>query len=271
MLGEREHRGETRQQPIIARCAQRCELAQLRRALAVVAHRLSDQRLFALAEPGQPGGEDEVAGVLVVIVVVDRHADVVEHAGGPQQLGGVDIRRRRRANLDQPAPKPTGKVCDVLWVREVSLVLARKVPDRRLADVGKQRWIAGPTVLAALQIGAEEDALAQAGLGDLQLRGAGHIHCCANRYSAREDDARALRLDPGDLCTRAGGVSRELLRQLTEHVALERIALNTERRASGRVLGGRREVAYGAADPDQLAAQLLEPACLFQLSERVRA
>ena len=37
-------------------------------------------------KPGQAAVEDQIARVLVVVVVVDRHADVVQHARRPQQL-----------------------------------------------------------------------------------------------------------------------------------------------------------------------------------------
>jgi len=52
----------------------------------VVAGGLADQRGLARGEAGQPGVQDQVARVLVVVVVVDGGADVVQDGRGPQQL-----------------------------------------------------------------------------------------------------------------------------------------------------------------------------------------
>ena len=64
----------------------RLELLEVRHALAVIARGLRDERDLARREARQAGVEDEIARVLVVVVVVDRHADVVQHARAPQQL-----------------------------------------------------------------------------------------------------------------------------------------------------------------------------------------
>src|SRR5271166_109019 len=57
-----------------------------RHPLAVIAGGLGDDRRLDRLEARQAAVEDQISGVLVVVVVVDRHADVVEHAGCPQQL-----------------------------------------------------------------------------------------------------------------------------------------------------------------------------------------
>ena len=86
LLGEPQEGGPAHQDVLVALADQRRQLAERRRALAVVAGQLRDQRHLAGAEARQAGVEDEVARVLVVVVVVDGDADVVQHRRGPQQL-----------------------------------------------------------------------------------------------------------------------------------------------------------------------------------------
>ena len=139
VLGEPQQRRQAHQEQLVAGLAQRRELAELGRPLAVVAHGLRDQRELALAEPGQAGGEDQVARVLVMVVVVDRHADVVQHPGRPQQLArrrgrGLAGRRRRASPAAGRRALRRGVQCT-----EIGLVLGREVAHARDADVVEQR------------------------------------------------------------------------------------------------------------------------------------
>ena len=97
VLGQPQDHRAAIEQPIIAGQRERLDLAQLRDPLAVVTADLADQRALAGIEARQLGALDQIPRVLVVVVIRDRHADVVEHRGGPQQLALAVSR------LEQPA------------------------------------------------------------------------------------------------------------------------------------------------------------------------
>ncbi len=86
VLGEAQQRRAAVQALGVALAEQRRHRPRHGHALAVVARGLRDDRRLDRREPRQAAVEDQVAGVLVVVVVVDRHADVVQHARRPQQL-----------------------------------------------------------------------------------------------------------------------------------------------------------------------------------------
>ena len=135
----------------------------VRRALAVVADDLRDQLDLARAVAGQAGLEDQVVRVLGVGVVADRHPDVVQQRGRPQQLALARL-RLDHALGDQRVVELQREPRDVVGVADVGVELQREVADRGDADVGEQRR------RAAQQPPAEEHALAQAGAGDLDRR-----------------------------------------------------------------------------------------------------
>ena len=93
VLGEPQQHRAADEQVLVAGPRQRRERAEVGVALAVVAHRLADQRDLALREAREPGAEDQVARVLVMVVVVDRHADVVEQRRGLEQLALLGVAR----------------------------------------------------------------------------------------------------------------------------------------------------------------------------------
>src|SRR5437588_4088025 len=86
VLGESQDDRAAGHHVLVPLTRERGHLAQLRRALAVVAADLRDQRAFAWVEPRKLGRHDQVARVLVVVVVGNRHPDVVEHRRRPQVL-----------------------------------------------------------------------------------------------------------------------------------------------------------------------------------------
>src|SRR5579864_2017774 len=86
VLSEPEDHRTAGNQVLVPGASEARHLAELRRSLAVVAADLGDQRTLPRVKAGKLGGDDQVARVLVVIVVGDGHPDVVEHAGGPQEL-----------------------------------------------------------------------------------------------------------------------------------------------------------------------------------------
>ena len=132
------------------------------RALAVVAGDLADQRGLARREAGQAGVEDQVARVLVVVVVVDGRADVVQHRRRPQQLAllgspGCSPAAASASHISS-ASRATCSVCaKSAWYWAARLRTdARRTSSNSGGSRREQRL--------------EEDALAQAGLGGLERR-----------------------------------------------------------------------------------------------------
>ena len=138
LLGDAQQRRAAGEQLLVALAPERRELAQPRLALAVVARGLADHRRLARREAGQAGVEDQVARVLVVVVVVDRRADVVEDRGGPEQLALVGP-PGVQPGVGQRVPHLERELGDVLGVRRLGVVLGGEVAHRRLAHVGQER------------------------------------------------------------------------------------------------------------------------------------
>ena len=130
------------------------ELAEARVALAVVAGGLADQRDSRGREARHAGVEDQVARVLVVVVVVDRDADVVQHRGRPQQLALLRV-AAVQAGRGERVPHLEREPGDVLGVREVGVVLGGEVAHGRR---GGRRSTSARVAEQRL----EEHALAQA-------------------------------------------------------------------------------------------------------------
>ena len=225
VLGEAQEDRHAVQALVVAVVRQGLELLEVRHALAVIAGRLRDERDLARREPRQAGVEDEVARVLVVVVVVDRHADVVQHARAPQELAlpavaGVQAGRGELVEERQGEPR------DVLGVGRVDVVARGEVEDRGAAHVVEQRR------LAVEQL-AEEDALAQAGLGDLDRLVAARFEHRLHDDRPGEDEVGAAVLDPLD--RRALGCRQrgELVDEVVELLAVDLKALHAERRLAG--------------------------------------
>ena len=156
----------------------------------------------------------------------------------------------------------------MLDVGEVGVVLRREVEHRFAADVLEQRRV------AALEQRGVEDALAQAGLGDLERVERAELHDGLDHEGAGEDQVAALGLDARHLAALRGAHVGEALDELVERLAREQEPLDAERGLVGRDLRRGREVAHGAADAGEsraVLACLVEPARRGQLVADVRA
>ena len=196
VLGEPEQDRQAVQARVVAVAGQRGELAEVRHALAVIARGLRDERDLAGVEARQSGVENEVPRVLVVVVVVDGHADVVQHAGAEEQLAlpavaGVQV------ELGELVEEGQGERGDVLGVLRADLVAGGEVRDARRAHVVEQRRVAG-------QVLAEEDALAQAGLGDRDRVELAVLEHGLHDDRAGQDEVGARVLDALDVAALVG-------------------------------------------------------------------
>ena len=220
-------------------------------ALAVIARHLADQRHLARGEARQPGVEDQVARVLVVVVVVDRHADVVQHRRRPQQLAlerVAGVQAGRRQLVEELEREPA--TCSV-WAGSAWYAPAR-LSTRRPADVLEQRRVARRRPPRRL----EEHALAQARLRRLDALEPAGLQHRLDHHGAREDQVRPRRLDARHLAALGGRQLRQALDQLVERLARHGVALHAVGRQARRALRGGGEVAHGAADPDEAPAAL---------------
>ena len=127
-------------------------------------------------------------------------------------------------------------------VAQVVLVAVRQVHHRRAAHVREERRVGGCEEVL------EEDALAEAGVGGLELVGADQVHQRGEHDGAAEDHVAAVGLDARHLPALLGRQLRELLDQFFERVSREQVALGVRLRQAGAALGGGGEVADSAAD-----------------------
>ena len=111
----------------------------------MVADDLGDQLDLARAVAGEAGLEDQVVRVLGVAVVADRHPDVVQQRGRPQQLALLGC-RLDHALSDQRVVELQREPRDVVGVADVGVELQREIADRGDADVGQQGRRAGSSL-----------------------------------------------------------------------------------------------------------------------------
>jgi len=83
LLGKADHPGEESQPLSVAVLLEVAQLRGIGVALAVIAGDQPDQHQLPRREAGQAGIKDQVVGVAMVVVVVDRGADVVQQTGRP--------------------------------------------------------------------------------------------------------------------------------------------------------------------------------------------
>ena len=138
----------------------------------------------------------------------------------------------------------------MLGVREVRVGRRGEVEHRRAPHVLEQRRV------HAVEQRLEEDALAQAGLGDLERLEAARLHhACTTSAPARIRSPRAALIPGTDARSEAGSSASRSI-SVVERLARDREALDAVGRQLGRELGGGGEVADRAADADQAPAAL---------------
>ncbi len=230
----------------VPRLEQRRHRPGCRHPLAVVARGLGDDRRLHRREPRQTAVEDQVARMLVVVVVVDRHPDVVQHARRPQQLA-LDRVAVVEPQLGELVEHPQRQLRHMPGVLRVDPVLRGEVQHAGAADVLEQRRI--PVGEQAL----EEDALAQTGLRRLEGLEPARLQHALHHHRSGEDQVRPRGLDPRDAGPLSRGQRREPVDELIQRVAIDQHALNAVGGQAGGALRGRRQVSHRAADPDQTA------------------
>ena len=161
----------------------------------MVAHGLADQRDLARLEAGQAGVEDEVARVLVVVVVVDGHADVVQQRRRPQQLALDRVARvePRGGELVEEAEREARRRARCAGCASGSMpycaarltTLARRTSSN--SGGSPPRWRSKNTPSR------------RPGLGDLERLEAAGLHHRLHDDRAGEDEVAARGLDARDL------------------------------------------------------------------------
>ena len=211
---------------------------------------LGDQRALARIEAGQLGADDQVTRVLVVIVVGDRHADVVEHRGRPQQLAlaGLGLEQAAASTSESYICSASRATCST-WAM-IGLVLHREVAHGGLAHIVEQRLLA---VEQRARRGTHRRAdrprspRCPSKSAELDHR--------LERDRGGEDDVAASGLDPGDRPALGDGQRGERVDELAHRLRGDHEALDADVGLVGRALGGGREVADRAADADEPRAR----------------
>ena len=200
-------------------------------------------------EPRQAAVEDQVAGVLVVVVVVDRHADVVQHAGRPQQfpLAGVALVQAERGQLVEHAQRQRRHV---LGVGRVDGVLAGEVEHARVADVLEHRRSPVAARGPPSRRSKKTPSRRPASVTSSDSKPPASSTPWTTIAPARIRSARAG-LIPGMLARSRAGSSASLRDQLLQRLALDHHPLDADRRQTGGPLRRRGEVADGAPEAHQ--------------------
>ena len=189
-----------------------------------------------------------------MVVVVDRHADVVQHARGPQKLALAAL-AAVQAEACQLVEHAQRERRHVARVGGIGLVVGGQVEHARAPHVLEQRR------LAPLQQALEEDPLAHARLGRLEARKAARAQHAGDDDRPRQDEVGAGGLDPRDARPLGGRQRGEALDQLRQDLGLDHHPPHAVGRQPRRALGGGGEVAHRAADPHQAPrARVVAPA-----------
>ena len=201
--------------------------------------------------------------MLVVVVVVDGHADVVQQRRGPQQLAlgrvaGVHAGRGSASQISS-ASRATCSACG-----EVGVVLRGEVAHGRRG--GRRRTAAGRRSRRSKKTPSRRPA----SVASSASKPPASITAAITSAPARIRSARAG-LMPGTSPRSAAGRSAKLLDQLVERVARDAVALDAERRQPGGELRRGREVAHRAADRRPAARRRPATAPTRALPRRARA
>ena len=228
---------------------------RLRHALAVIAGGLGDDRHLDRREARQAAVEDQVARVLVVVVVVDGHADVVQHAGRPQQLAlaGVAVVQPEPGELVEHAERERGDVARCARRRRCS---GPPGSARSRAAVLEQRARLAPR---ASRRSKNTPSRSPASVVSRPSKPPACSTPCTTTAPARIRSARAG-LMPGIAAALGGGQRGQPLHQLVERLALDHHPLHAVGRQPRGALRGGGEVAHGPADADQAPRRPAAPA-----------
>ncbi len=161
--------------------------------------------------------------MLVVVVVVELHADVVELTGGPQELA-LDRIRIDELQTDELIKHREPEVGDVLHVRGPSVVPVREVlyaaaahiVDEWLAGLPREQHLIGGHAARPGKLLREQDALAESVFRGFHSGCARGLDGGGDHHGAREDDVGARWLDPAEPRTILGGSAPHLLDELIE-------------------------------------------------------
>ena len=211
-----------------------------------------------------------------MVVVVDGHADVVQHARRPQQFA-LDPLAIVQSEARELVEHRQGERGDMVGVGRVGSILRGQVQHARATDVGEQRRVAvGRTGRHSLrehprtgrtgQQALEEDALAQPRLGDFEAVEATGDERSLHDDRPGEDQVRAHGLDSGHRASLRRGQRGQPLDEVLQRVAGDDHRLHAVGRQPFRPLHCGGEVADRPADAHQARAGAGQPLRLLQFA-----
>jgi hypothetical protein len=86
LVGQAQQQRAAAERIGVGSAGEAADAVQVRRALALVAHDLGDQRHLARPESGESGVEDHIAAVRGVPIIADDRPDLVQQRRRAQQL-----------------------------------------------------------------------------------------------------------------------------------------------------------------------------------------
>ena len=138
---------------------------------------------------GQGRVQHNVAGVFVVVVVVNCSANIVQLGRGPQAFAG---RRTQPVLCAQLVKECQRQARHMVGVRLVVAIIARQIQHTELAQVAQQRR---PARAQKLRI---EESFAQSLAADHQTFGAGLAQRSCHHHRARKNNVFAVVAQPGN-------------------------------------------------------------------------
>jgi hypothetical protein len=193
-LGETQHRGKrSHRPPHPARQTAESFVLALRLRLAVVARDQRNRLDFVWLEAAQIAVHDQIVGVLVVALVADMHADVVEERGVLEPFAlaiGEAVDGARLIEQREREPR------DVLRVLGPVVAALGELEDAAAADVGIA--IGLRDFLAVARNVVEDQPLAQRQIAERDFVGAEPAEDFIEQDRARYREIDAARLETGD-------------------------------------------------------------------------
>ncbi len=184
---------------------------------------------------------------MVVVVEIDADADVVQHAGRPQQPAIARVQAVRRLELVEQLQAERGHVAAV---DAVAVEVARQVEHAELAQVVEHRLpLAGQEALV-------EDALAQSLLADGDALEAAVLQQGRVGQRAALDDVGAVDVQAGDLEAFLLAHAPEAAGHVLHAGRPQLVAVDRVQRKAGRRLVDAGQVAHRAAQRHQAVPRL---------------